>query len=335
MVNTRTRLAILEARLAAVPGMPFGLDLATGEDPQRLRTWCATQDIDIVSVTPAGNRDRCELIVGAGANALGELPPEKRPGARLWMYTNFNCNLACTYCCASSSPRAPKRTLPLATIKRLAREAPTVGARDIFLTGGEPFLRADIDRVIAACIAAAPTTVLTNGMCFEGRRQKLLDECPRTGCTLQISLDSADPELHDRQRGLGSHARTLAGIALAKQLGFRVKIAATIALHERDGVATLHRLCDDLEIGPTDRLIRPIAQQGQAATGVTVSRRSLLPEICVTDNGIWWHPVAVTDPAMQVCAGIPPLRDVIVQVTAEIEKYRRDANDLVSTFPCA
>ena len=26
-------------------------------------------------------------------------------GQRLWVYTNFDCNLACTYCCAESSPR--------------------------------------------------------------------------------------------------------------------------------------------------------------------------------------------------------------------------------------
>ncbi len=33
-------------------------------------------------------------------------------GSRLWLYTNFDCNLACDYCSAGSSPRAAPRRLP-------------------------------------------------------------------------------------------------------------------------------------------------------------------------------------------------------------------------------
>ena len=34
-------------------------------------------------------------------------------GQRLWLYSNFLCNLSCGYCCASSSPAAAPRLLPL------------------------------------------------------------------------------------------------------------------------------------------------------------------------------------------------------------------------------
>ncbi len=38
---------------------------------------------------------------------LLDLPPSARPGSRLWIYTNVDCNLACDYCCVRSSPRTP------------------------------------------------------------------------------------------------------------------------------------------------------------------------------------------------------------------------------------
>ncbi len=30
---------------------------------------------------------------------------------KLWMYTNYDCNLRCSYCVAKSGPNAPRRAL--------------------------------------------------------------------------------------------------------------------------------------------------------------------------------------------------------------------------------
>ena len=43
------------------------------------------------------------------AGSVEDVPAELHPARRLWLYTNFDCNLACTYCCVSSSPRTPRR----------------------------------------------------------------------------------------------------------------------------------------------------------------------------------------------------------------------------------
>ena len=40
-------------------------------------------------------------------------------------------------------------------------------------------------------------------------------------------MDSATPELHDLHRGPGTWARTREGIQRARELGFRVRLAAT------------------------------------------------------------------------------------------------------------
>jgi MoaA/NifB/PqqE/SkfB family radical SAM enzyme len=42
---------------------------------------------------------------------------------KLWIYTNFDCNLSCTYCLASSTPRTPRLEIGLDTVQRLVDEA--------------------------------------------------------------------------------------------------------------------------------------------------------------------------------------------------------------------
>src|SRR5207253_3102187 len=99
-------------------------------------------------------------------------------GSRLWLYTNFDCNLSCDYCCVRSSPSAPRRELGLARVKRIAREGAELRVKEIFVTGGEPFVLPDVGEILLACAAAAPTTVLTNGMLFAGRRIRVCWHCP-------------------------------------------------------------------------------------------------------------------------------------------------------------
>ncbi len=54
-----------------------------------------------------------------------------------------------------------------------------------------------------------------------------------------------------------------------------------------------------------------------ANAGLVMSRASLLPEVCVTAEGVWWHPVAATDPAMQVSNDWRPWPQSIDAVTDE------------------
>src|SRR6185369_6688675 len=189
-----------------------------------LETWCRFTGNTLLEATSEMGRARWVFRCGAIATE------DSRPvGSRLWLYTNFDCNLRCDYCCVRSSPSAPRRELGLERVQRIAREAKQLGVREIFVTGGEPFLLDDIDEILIACANAAPTTVLTNGMLFTGRRVETLSALPRDRIVLQISLDSATPDLHDRHRGPGTWARTQEGIQRARGLGFRVRLAATVS----------------------------------------------------------------------------------------------------------
>lgn len=233
-------------------------------------------------------------------------------GSRLWLYSNFHCNLACGYCCAGSSPTASARLMPVELATTIAREFAAQGGRELLVTGGEPFLHPDLGALLAATSSLVPVTVLTNAMLFErGARRQALESLDREAVTLQVSLDSARPGLHDRQRGTGSHTKAMAGIRLARDLGFRVRVAATLLPAELENAAGLDVALGGLGIPREDVLIRPVAEEGFAATGVHISLDTVEPEPTLTVDGAWWHPVAVTNPHLKVADAPLPLSEVL------------------------
>src|SRR5262249_13351688 len=142
-----------------------------------IEAWCKFTRNSLVDVTLEEGRYRWVIRCGeAPAEADGEAPGETHRflGSRLWLYTNFDCNLCCDDRCVRSSPKAPRRALGLEQVRRIASEAAALGVGEIFVTGGEPFLLADIGDILTACAATAPTTVLTNGMLLVGRRLETL-----------------------------------------------------------------------------------------------------------------------------------------------------------------
>lgn len=258
-------------------------------------------------------------------------------GQRLWLYSNFHCNLACDYCCAESSPRADPRLLGVEVAVTAAQEFAGLGGSELMVTGGEPFLHPQIGPMLIALAGILPVTVLTNAMVFgRGARLAALISLPRDRVTLQVSLDSATPALHERHRGARSHAAALAGIAQARDLGFTVKVAATLYDSEVDTAADLTTLLDSMNIPTSDRLIRPVAQQGFAEQGEHVHLDTLQPEPTLTADGVWWHPVAVTDAAMRVATSPLPVSealDTIRDTLATQDAARREGRRHV--FRCA
>src|SRR5215468_167063 len=238
-------------------------DSSIGSD---LEAWCRFTRNSLVETTAEAGRTRWVIRCGA---APASADADRPVGARLWLYTNFDCNLQCGYCCVRSSPKAPRRALGLERVRRIAVEAAALGVAEIFVTGGEPFLLADIGEILAACSAAAPTTVLTNGMLLVGRRLETLRALPRERLTLQISVDSPTPERHDRHRGKGSWARAWRGIENARTEGFRVRLAATVSTDVE--AEEFRRFLDERGIAEDDRVIRRIALRGFAEQGVALA----------------------------------------------------------------
>jgi hypothetical protein len=316
---------------------PGDIVAVIGDEPNigpELETWCHFTGNALLDATVENGRKRWVFRYGAVAASTGVPAEENRPvGSRLWLYTNFDCNLHCDYCCVRSSPTVPRRELGLARVRRIAREASELGVKEIFVTGGEPFLLEDIGEILVACAAAAPTTVLTNGMLFAGRRTESLRALPRDRIVLQISLDSATPELHDLHRGPGTWARTREGIQRARALGFRVRLAATVSTDAE--AESFRQFLDEEKVAPEDRIIRRIALRGSATQGVAISRADLVPEVTITADGVYWHPVGAEDADLLITRDIFPLSESFAAVRRAFDREGEHGSKLARIFNCA
>ena len=312
---------------------PGDLVSIVGDDKSissELETWCRFTGNPLLEATVENARTRWVFRCGAVPTPTDDSRPV---GSRLWLYTNFDCNLHCDYCCVRSSPGAARRELGLSRIQRIAREAAEIGVKEIFVTGGEPFLLENIGEILLSCAAAAPTTVLTNGMLFAGRRLESLQALPRDRVVLQISLDSPTPELHDLHRGAGTWARTRDGIQRARVYGFRVRLAATVSTDAE--AEELRQFLDKENIAAEDRVIRRIALRGAASEGVAVSRADLVPEVTITAEGVYWHPVGAEDADLLVTRDIFPLAESFAAVRRAFDREGEHANKLARIFNCA
>jgi hypothetical protein len=116
---------------AAVQAMDDGAVLEVRGAPasvaEDLAAWCVL----------TGNALVGPLQVRKGGVEVEPEPPEL--GNRLWLYSNFDCNLACDYCCARSSPRAAARRIPVGLARSAVAEFAADGGRGVMITVASRF----------------------------------------------------------------------------------------------------------------------------------------------------------------------------------------------------
>lgn len=177
------------------------------------------------------------------------------------------CNFRCLYCLPETEEAAnfyrgrfdplknpnPRR-IPLPPLKprseiltfeeieRLVRLCVGLGIQKIRLTGGEPLLRKDIEKLVAA-IARIPgiqdLALTTNGFLFAQKAEALRNAGLRR---VSFSMDSLDQQNFTKMTGRDGLREVLDAIATAKKLGMEpVKVNAVMIReindHELEGLA--------------------------------------------------------------------------------------------------
>jgi predicted phosphodiesterase len=211
--------------------------------------------------------------------------------SRLWIYTNFHCNLACSYCSVASSPQARRRSLGLARFRELVDEAVAEGFTELYVTGGEPFLEHDLVDMLIYATERLDVVCLTNAMLYQGWRRTQLERLTgRPRLILQTSLDSAQPSFHDTNRGPGAWAKAMTGLDVALSLGLPVRVGMTETPQNGAEVEPLRALLAGKGIRGADFAVRPLVKRGHSADGVAIDTDNTVPELTVTADGWHWHP---------------------------------------------
>jgi len=259
---------------------------------------------------------------------------------RLWVYTNFHCNLRCTYCSVASSPVARRRSMSPERFRALVDEAVVEGFTEIYVTGGEPFLEPDIVAMVAYASERLSTVVLTNAMLFRGRRRTELQRLAgRPNLVVQTSIDGARPETHDRNRGAGSWARAMEGVGIAADLGLPIRVGMTETEHNAVEVADLGVLLAERGITGRDFAVRPLVRRGFSSdAGVEIDDTNTVPELTVTTDGVHWHPAGAdieTSPDMLLAPGQVALAEAKRLVVERFLTLRQADGSLPIVYNCA
>ena len=220
--------------------------------------------------------------------------------AFLWFYSNYHCNLQCTYFLTESGPTVPRRELDGAAILARAAEAKRLGFTSLGVTGGEPFIREDMPELIARLGRELPTVVLSNGTLFNPRRLAELEPLADLPVQIQISLDRRDPVENDEMRGPENFRKVVEAIPELVRRGIGVRIATTLEdpdavdPEEQERLCALHR---SMGIPDDDHVVRPIINRGRAASnemGLLAGFEQLEPELTLTADGAFYSPFGPT-----------------------------------------
>src|SRR5215210_8942166 len=156
-----------------------------------------------------------------------------RPLHDLRISVTDRCNFRCVYCMPKSVFGSEYRflerreLLTFEEIERLARAAVGLGVRKLRLTGGEPLVRKDVEKLIGLLAPlGAELTLTTNASLLAAKAQALAD----AGLDrVTVSLDSLDDDTFRAMKDVDfSVSRVLEGIEAASAAGLPVKVNAVV-----------------------------------------------------------------------------------------------------------
>jgi AdoMet-dependent heme synthase len=253
----------------------------------------------------------------------------------LWFQVSGTlCNIACTHCFNNSGPNV--RTfefLSLETVREEIESAARAGVKEIFFTGGEPFLHSALPDMLSLSLKHAPTTVLTNGMLINNRiagRLAEIEHSARYSLEIRVSLDGYTEEMNDAIRGRGVFRSTLAAIALLSRCGLLPLVTIVRTWTDDEELSTLAAFSATLreagyarpriKVLPALPLGRELERRAGTPTAALLSEemlegfdRELL--MCsnsriVTDRGVWVCPLLVEKADARLGATIANSRPV-------------------------
>ncbi len=223
------------------------------------------------------------------------------------------CNLECRHCFISCSPHNHSfGFLDLEAVRRVLDESVSLGVKEYYFTGGEPFLNPDMVPILELTLRYGPATVLTNGTVLKEdwlRRLNQAEVASPYSLEFRVSIDGYTAADNDPVRGPGTFDRALRGVRQLVAHGFLPIITVTRTRDDADDADLLQGFVKLLRANGYDRprvKILPALRIGAEAE----RRRGYHPDERVTpdmlagfDQGtlLCHHSRIVTDKGVYVC----------------------------------
>ena len=188
-------------------------------------------------------------LVLRGLALYGVTVPQRLPAPFLvvWNFTNM-CNLRCLHCYQRADKPTPDE-LRLEEKLDLVRQLDEAGVAAVALSGGEPTIHPHFLKVVRALARRGIyVAVATNGWMFADKKR--LREAVAAGVRyVEVSLDSARPEVHDKFRGVpGAWRRAVQALRNAVELGVSNGLAVTLTRLNVDEIDDIIGLAEELGV---------------------------------------------------------------------------------------
>jgi len=144
-----------------------------------------------------------------------------------WNVT-LKCPLRCAHCYVNAGERESEGVLSTEEAYAVIDQIRELGSPVVILSGGEPLMRDDIFAIARYGTEKGLKMAMgTSGVMIDGDVARALKEAGIR--RVAISIDSADPAVHDRFRGLpGAWERAVEGIRHCVRAGIGVQINTTV-----------------------------------------------------------------------------------------------------------
>jgi SynChlorMet cassette radical SAM/SPASM protein ScmF len=172
------------------------------------------------------------------------------PLRQLYFYLTEGCNLRCRHCLIEPKFQTEDRKFPVLEFDlftKIIDQAIPLGMHTAKLTGGEPFLHPDIEKIIDYIVVKDIRLIIeTNGvLCTPELARKITSA---KDSFVSVSLDGADPETNEWVRGVkGCFDEALQGIKNLVEAGIRPQIILTIMQKNKDQIKGIVKLAESLK----------------------------------------------------------------------------------------
>lgn len=135
----------------------------------------------------------------------------------IWIHVTGKCNLTCPFCYSHSG--MDKDDIDLKSVLNFLEQIPLEKRKNIFISGGEPFLYKELPQFVKAIneMEFEQIILITNGTVGEDIYQDVLPYIT----SLQISVDGTVKEVHEKTRGEGNFEKVLQKFKLAREIGVK------------------------------------------------------------------------------------------------------------------
>lgn len=153
------------------------------------------------------------------------------------------CNFRCKHC-AFDSGLIKMSELSLKELEKILRETKELGGKRVDITGGEPLLRKDVEKIISLCKKFNyKTELVTNASLLTIKKLKKFKKLRLDA--IAISLDGSNSKIYNRIRCKDKKTfdKVIKYIKEAKKIGFYTKVNTVVFSSNLKDIPNITKLC--------------------------------------------------------------------------------------------